>query len=116
MQVFDLPGHLIRSARSASRLLAAKTPDIEAERRRGAMARWRAARAAGLTAEPAAQDANPGHGCHLSKWAGRTTKPKHGNARMCVADVICPYAHHPRTAGISGALNAIQSPVGLQAV
>ena len=37
MQVFGLPGHLIRSARSASRLLAAKTPDIEAERRRDAV-------------------------------------------------------------------------------
>ncbi len=41
MQVFGLPGHLIRSARSASRLLAAKTPDIEVgekTRRRGALA------------------------------------------------------------------------------
>lgn len=55
MQVFGLPGHLIRSARSASRLLAAKTPDIEAERRRDAVARWLTARAAGLTAERAAQ-------------------------------------------------------------
>ena len=55
MQVFGLPGHLIRSARSASRLLAAKTPDIEAERRRDAVARWLMARAAGLTAEAAAR-------------------------------------------------------------
>ena len=55
MQVFGLPGHLIRSARSASRLLGAKTPDIEAERRRDAVARWLMARAAGLTAEAAAR-------------------------------------------------------------
>lgn len=55
MQVFGLPGHLIRSARSASRLLAAETPNIEAERRRDAVARWLKARAAGLTAERAAQ-------------------------------------------------------------
>ena len=41
MQVFGLPGHLIRIRQVASRLLAAKTPDIEADRRRdaaGAMA------------------------------------------------------------------------------
>jgi putative transposase len=55
MQVFGLPGHLIGSARSASRLLAAQTPNIEAERRRDAVARWLVARAAGLTAERAAQ-------------------------------------------------------------
>lgn len=55
MQVFGLPGHLIRSARAASRLLAAKTPNIEAERRRDAVARWRRAMANGLTADEAAQ-------------------------------------------------------------
>ena len=41
MQVFGLPGHIIRNARGASRLLAAQTPDIEAARRRDALARWR---------------------------------------------------------------------------
>ena len=55
MQVFGLPGHVIRSAKAASRLLAAQTPDIEAERRRGAVARWRAAMAKGFTAADAAQ-------------------------------------------------------------
>ena len=40
MQVFGLPGHIIRSGRGASRLLAAKTPNIEAARRRDAVARW----------------------------------------------------------------------------
>ena len=55
MQVFGLPRHLIRSAGAASRLLAAETPNIEAERRRDAVVRWLKARAAGLTAERAAQ-------------------------------------------------------------
>ncbi len=54
MQVFGLPGHVIRSGRRASRLLDAKTPTIEAERRRGAVARWRGAMRAGLTAAAAA--------------------------------------------------------------
>ena len=55
MQVRGLPRQIIRSGCAASRLLAAKTPNIEAERRRDAVARWRRAMADGLTAEPAAQ-------------------------------------------------------------
>ena len=55
MQVFGLPSHLIRNARAASRLLAAKTPDIEAQRRREAVARWRRAMSQGLTAGQAAK-------------------------------------------------------------
>lgn len=55
MQVFGLPGHVIRRAGAASRLLAAKTPNIEAERRRDAIARWLAARANGLNSQQAAQ-------------------------------------------------------------
>ena len=47
MQVFGLPGHIIRNGRGASRLLAAKTPDIEVARRRDALARWRNAMAQG---------------------------------------------------------------------
>lgn len=54
MQVFGLPGHVIRNATAASRLLGAKTPDIEAQRRLDAVARWRAAMAKGLAAEAAA--------------------------------------------------------------
>ena len=54
MQVFGLPGHIIRNARAASRLLGAKTPDIEAARRRDAVARWRVAIAKGLSAADAA--------------------------------------------------------------
>ena len=70
MQVFGLPGHLIRSARSASRLLAAKTPDIEAERRRDAVARWLMARAAGLTAEAAARAVGASRST-LHRWRRR---------------------------------------------
>lgn len=54
MQVFGLPRQIIRKGAVAARLLGAKTPDIEAERRRAAVARWRRARADGLTAEQAA--------------------------------------------------------------
>ena len=55
MQVFGLPGHIIRNGARASRLLDAKTPHIEAARRRGALARWRRAMADGLTASAAAR-------------------------------------------------------------
>ncbi len=55
MQVFGLPRQIIRAGRAASRLLDAKTPNIEASRRRDAVARWRRAMADGLTAEQAAQ-------------------------------------------------------------
>lgn len=55
MQVFGLPRHVIRSGGAASRLLAAKTPSIEAARRRDAVARWRRAIAQGLTTEQAAK-------------------------------------------------------------
>ena len=55
MQVFGLPGQIIRNGRAASRLLAAQTPDIEAARRRDAVARWLQARADGLSAERAAR-------------------------------------------------------------
>src|SRR6516165_8078305 len=55
MQVRGLPREIIRNAAAASRLLAAKTANIEAERRRDAVTRWRRAMANGLTAEQAAQ-------------------------------------------------------------
>jgi len=57
MQVVGLPAHVIRNGRAASRLLAAKTPHIEAARRRDAVQRWRGAIAAGLSAEQAANAA-----------------------------------------------------------
>jgi putative transposase len=54
MQVFGLPGHIIRSGKLASRI-AAKSPNNEAAIRRATIARWRQAMADGLSAERAAQ-------------------------------------------------------------
>jgi putative transposase len=54
MQVFGLPGHIIRGARLASRI-AAKSADNAAAIRRATVARWRQAMADGLTAEQAAK-------------------------------------------------------------
>jgi len=55
MQVFGLPGQINRNGRVASRLLDAKSPDVEAARRRDAVGRWRRAIADGLTCEEAAR-------------------------------------------------------------
>ena len=55
MQVCGLPRRIIRNGRAASRLLAAKPPNFEAERRRDAVARWRRAMSDGLSAEAAAR-------------------------------------------------------------
>lgn len=55
MQVFGLPGHVIRTSRAASRLIAAKPPNSAATRRRDAASRWRHAMAKGLSAADAAQ-------------------------------------------------------------
>ena len=71
MQVFSLPGHLIRSARAASRLLGAKTPHIEAERRRDAVGRWLAARAQGLSSKAAAAAVGVPRST-LGRWRKRT--------------------------------------------
>ena len=54
MQVFGLPGHVIRAGTLASRI-AAQSPSNEAAIRRAAVARWRQAMADGLTAEQAAK-------------------------------------------------------------
>ena len=54
MQVFGLPGRIIRAGKSASRI-AAQSPSNEAAIRRAAVARWRQAMADGLTAEHAAK-------------------------------------------------------------
>ena len=55
MQVFGLPGHVIRGGRAASRLLDAENSTIEAARRREVVARWRQAMTQGLSGEDAAQ-------------------------------------------------------------
>jgi transposase InsO family protein len=54
MQVFGLPGHIIRTGKLASRI-AAQSPDNEAAIRRAAVVRWRQAMADGLSSERAAQ-------------------------------------------------------------
>lgn len=55
MQVFGLPGHVIRNGRRASRLIDAETQNIAAAIRRDAVTRWRQAIAKGLSAEDAAK-------------------------------------------------------------
>jgi len=54
MQVFGLPGHVIRNGRRASRLIDAETPNIAAAMRRDAVRRWRQAMDMGLSAAEAA--------------------------------------------------------------
>jgi putative transposase len=72
MQVIGLPRHAIRMAQSASRLLGAKTPHIEAQRRRDAVARWRRAMADGLTADKAARAVGISRAT-LYRWQADTT-------------------------------------------
>ena len=74
MQVCGLPGHVIRNAGAASRLLAAQTPDIEAARRRDAVARWLRARADDLNAEQAARAVGVPRST-LYRW-GKDAAPK----------------------------------------
>lgn len=54
MQVFGLPGHVIRNGKAASRI-AAQPQDSEAAIRRASVCRWRQAIADGLTAAQAAR-------------------------------------------------------------
>lgn len=72
MQVFGLPRQIIRNGRAASRLLDAKTPDIEAARRRDAVARWRRAMADGLTAERGAKAVGVARS-NLYRWEKEAT-------------------------------------------
>jgi putative transposase len=73
MQVFGLPGYVIRNGKTASRLLAAK-PQGEAERRRDAVARWRRAMRDGLTADKAAKAVGRGRAT-LYRWE-KDAEPK----------------------------------------
>ena len=54
MQVFGLPGHIIRNGRRASRLIDAEPANSAAASRRMAVARWRQAMARGLSGAHAA--------------------------------------------------------------
>jgi transposase InsO family protein len=69
MQVFGLPGHVIRSATVASRI-AARSLSHEAAIREDAVRRWKSARAAGLSADDAAA-AIGGSRATLYRWAKR---------------------------------------------
>ena len=74
MQVYGLPGHIIRNGRAASRLLAAKTPNIVAAERRDAVARWRRGMERGLSASASAELVGIGRAT-LYRWAKRV-EPK----------------------------------------
>ena len=70
MQVFGLPGHIIRQGRAASRILDAKAPDILVAARHEAVARWRRAMSQGLDAGQAARAV--GHSrASLYRWQVR---------------------------------------------
>lgn len=71
MQVFGLPGHIIRNGKAASRI-AAKSSDNEAAIRRAAVARWRQAMADGLTADQAAKAVGAAR-ANLYRWQKRPT-------------------------------------------
>ena len=84
MQVFGLPRQVIRDGRAASRLLDAKTPDIEAARRRDAVVRWRRAMGDGLSAERAAQAVGVARSS-LYRWekdaAPKSRRPRRARAK-----------------------------------
>ncbi len=69
MQVFGLPGQIIRTGKLASRI-AAQSPDNEAAIRRAAVARWRQAQSAGLTTAQAAAAVGVPRAT-LYRWAKR---------------------------------------------
>jgi putative transposase len=69
MQVFALPGHVIRSAAAASRI-AAKSLSNEAALRLDAVRRWRKARMAGLSSDDAAAAVGVSRAT-LYRWAKR---------------------------------------------
>jgi transposase len=69
MQVFGLPGHVIRNAAAASRL-AAKAVNSEAARREALVRRWRRAIADGLTAAQAARAVGASR-ASLYRWEKR---------------------------------------------
>jgi putative transposase len=76
MQVFGLPGHVIRNGRAASRLIAAKPPSSAAAIRREALERWRLLMGRGLSAAVAAKGRRdrPGDAVSLAE-AHRAEEP-----------------------------------------
>ena len=91
MQVFGLPGQVIRNGKAASRLLAAETQDIEAARRRDAVRRWRQAMADGLNSEAAAQAVGIARAT-LYRWAKRpvprSRRPLRGRPKTWTSPLI----------------------------
>jgi putative transposase len=90
MQVIGLPSHIIRNGRAASRLLAAKTANIEAVRRRDAVGRWREAMADGLSAGRAARAVGIPRAT-LYRWEKRpdplSRRPHHPRGRRWTAEL-----------------------------
>jgi transposase InsO family protein len=70
MQVFGLPGHVIRTGKLASRLIVAQAPDAEATVRRDLLARWDRARSRGLSADEAAKAVGASR-ASLYRWQKR---------------------------------------------
>ena len=91
MQVCGLPSQVIRNGRAASRLLAAKTPTIEAQRRRDVVARWRRAMSDGLSAAQAARAVGVPRAT-LYRWEQRpepkSRRPKRPRARTWSSALI----------------------------
>jgi hypothetical protein len=91
MQVFGLPGHVIRGGRVASRLLDAKTSGIAAAGRRDAVARWRLAMRDGLTGEQAARAVGVPR-ASLYRWEAspelRSRRPRRLRAKTWSSDLV----------------------------
>ena len=91
MQVFGLPGHVIRGGRVASRLLDAKTSGIAAAGRRDAVARWRLAIRDGLTGEQAARAVGVPR-ASLYRWEAspelRSRRPRRLRAKTWSSDLV----------------------------
>ena len=81
MQVFGLPGHLIRNGRRASRLIDAQPPNSAAAIRRDALTRWRQAMAKGLTAQEAADVVGVARST-LYRWE-KALEPKSRRPHRC---------------------------------
>lgn len=90
MQVFGLPGHIIRTGKLASRI-AAKSQDNEAAIRRAAVVRWRQAMANGLTAEQAAKAVGVPRST-LYRWQKRperrSSRPKRTRAKSWTPTLV----------------------------
>jgi putative transposase len=90
MQVFGLPGHIIRSGKLASRI-AAQSSDNEAAIRRATVVRWRQAIGAGLTGEQAAKAVGVPRAT-LYRWEQRpemrSRRPHRRRAKTWGSDLI----------------------------